>query len=411
MRITHISIIHRPFDSRIFAKQCTALAAAGHDVRLVVGGPPEEEVDGVRFHAIASDPGRPPARRQFSRFLRASVWAFRLRPSAFHLHDPHLIPLGLLLKLAGSRVVYDVHEHYPAHARTKLARHPVRGWLKACMWGVLEWGAVRTLDRFVCTSPAVAARFPRSRTIVVRNFPLDASFARASANGVYRPYGERPNTLVFHGVMAYVRGISDAMRAIELVPAELDCRLRLIGSFREPELARRAALAERIDFIPWQPFSEVLRELLAARAGLALFHRQPNHMDAIRSNKLFEYMAAGIPVIASDFPTWREIVVGTGCGLTVDPSDHAAIAAAIEHLLTHPEEAEAMGERGRAAVRERFNWDGEAARLLSLYRDLQDGHRSRSNGLPAGIRPHAPPPMPGPHAPSAGSARGAPEHR
>ena len=132
MRITHISIIHRPLDGRIFAKQCRALAAAGHDVHLIVGGAPEDEIDGVHFHTIA-DADRPPARRQLSRFLRASVWAFRLRLSTFHLHDPHLIPLGVLLKLAGSRVVYDVHEDYPAHARTKLVGHPVRGWIKARM--------------------------------------------------------------------------------------------------------------------------------------------------------------------------------------------------------------------------------------------------------------------------------------
>jgi glycosyltransferase involved in cell wall biosynthesis len=397
MRITHISIIHRTFDTRIFAKQCRALAAAGHEVHLIVGGAPEDEIDGVRLHTIASDGGRPPARRQLARFLRAAAWAFRLRPATFHLHDPHLIPLGLLLKLAGSRVVYDVHEDYPAHARTKLMGHPVRAWLKACMWELLEWVAARTLDRFVCTSPAVGARFPRARTTVVRNFPLHASFARASANGVFRPYAERPNTVVFHGVMSEGRGFWDLLDAIELVPGNLDCRVRLIGSFRQPELARSAALAERVDVIPWQPFPGVLRELFAARAGLALLHPHPNHFDAIRSNKLFEYMAAGIPVIASDLPSWREIVVGTGCGLVADPRDHAAVAAAIEYLLTHPEQAEAMGERGRTAVRERFNWEGEAVRLLSLYRDLQNGHRSRSDGLPAGARPHSTPPTPSRH--------------
>ena len=370
MRITHISIIHRPFDGRIFAKQCRALAAEGHDVNLVVGGAPNDDIDGVRFHTIAGDPSRPPARRQFSRFLRASVWAFRLRPSTFHLHDPHLIPLGVVLKLAGSRVVYDVHEDYPAHARTKLAAHPFRGWLKACMWEALERLAARTLDRFVCISPVIAERFPRSRTIVVGNFPLNETFASASANGVFRPYSERPRTILFHGMLSDVRGGWDLLQAIELVPAELDCRLRLVGAFKQPELERTAVQADRVEVIPWQPFDRVLRELFTARAGLALFHPQPNHMDPIGSNKLFEYMAAGLPVITSDLPSWRAIVTGTGCGLVADPRDPAAIAAAIEYLLTHPEEAEAMGQRGRAAVRDRFNWDGEGARLLSLYRGL-----------------------------------------
>jgi glycosyltransferase involved in cell wall biosynthesis len=370
MRITHISIIHRPFDGRIFAKQCRALAAAGHDVNLVVGGAPNDDIDGVRFHAIASHPERPPARRQLSRLLRASIQAFRLRPSTFHLHDPHLIPLGVLLKLTGSRVVYDVHENYPAHARTKLAGQPVRGWLKAAMWETLEWVAARSFDHFVCISPAIAARFPASRTTVVGNFPLRATFEHAVTNGVFMPYGKRPNTVLFHGSMSDVRGTWDLLRSIELVPPELNARLRLIGYFKEPVLAQAADDAESVDVIPWQPFSQILRELFTARAGFVLFHPQPNHMDPIGSNKLFEYMAAGVPVIASDLPRWREIVVGTGCGLVADPRDPTAIAAVIEYLLTHPEEAEAMGQRGRAAVRDRFNWDGEGARLLSLYREL-----------------------------------------
>jgi glycosyltransferase involved in cell wall biosynthesis len=376
MRITHISIVHMPFDTRIFAKQCRTLAAAGYDVHLVIGGVPDGDIDGVHLHAISRDPERPPARRQLSRLVRAAMWAFRLRPSTFVLHDPHLIPLGLLLKLGGSRVVYDVHEDFPGHARTKLAGRPVRRFFKTRMWGALEWAATRRLDHFVCAGPDIAARFPRSRTTVVHNFPLYARFARGSTNGVFRPYAERPNTVVFHGLMAKFRDPTNLLNAIQLLPVELDCRLRLIGSFREPELAHKAARAERVDVVPWQPFEGIVRELFAARAGLALFYDQPNHIEmATRSNKLFEYMAAGLPVIASDLPAWRKIVLGTGCGLVADPYDPEAIAAAIEHLLTNPNEAEAMGERGQAAVRERFNWEREAPLLVSLYRDLQKAER------------------------------------
>jgi glycosyltransferase involved in cell wall biosynthesis len=111
-------------------------------------------------------------------------------------------------------------------------------------------------------------------------------------------------------------------------------------------------------------------ELLRARIGLILFNPLPNHQDPVRSRKLFEYMAAGLPVVASDFPRWRELVCRVGCGLVVDPLDPAAIAAAIEHLLRHPGEAEEMGARGRAAVEARFNWRVEASNLLAFYRVL-----------------------------------------
>jgi len=116
-------------------------------------------------------------------------------------------------------------------------------------------------------------------------------------------------------------------------------------------------------------FEAVVEMLAEARLGLVLFHPRPNHLES-QPNKLFEYMAAGLPVVASSFPLWKEIVEGTRCGLVVDPLDPHAAANAIRWLLAHPEEAEAMGARGRQAVHDRFNWRREEATLLDCYARL-----------------------------------------
>jgi glycosyltransferase involved in cell wall biosynthesis len=102
------------------------------------------------------------------------------------------------------------------------------------------------------------------------------------------------------------------------------------------------------------------------RMGLALFHPVPNHTEA-QPNKLFEYMSAGIPVIASNFPLWRRVVEDTQCGLLVDPLDLKEITEAIQWLLEHPIEAEEMGKRRQEAIRKHFNWDNEANKLLVPY--------------------------------------------
>jgi glycosyltransferase involved in cell wall biosynthesis len=415
MRVTHVSIIHSAFDNRILQKQCTTLAAAGYDVHYLAGGRSERRIGGVRFLSLSDNGERPPARRQPPRLLRATRLAFKLRPSVYHLHDPHLIPLGLLLKLARQPVVYDVHEDYPAHAVTKLVGRPLRGRLKALMWRLLEAVARASFDGFVCASPALAEQFPAARTRVVSNFPVLERFA---ANGSSLPYRERGNTLIYSGTIMEIRGFRELLRAIELVPDDLDCRVRVLGGFRDPRLERAARALpvwDRFELCPWRPLPAVIPELLRARVGLALLHPLPNHTDAIRSNKLFEHMAAGIPTIASDLPRWREIVVGTGCGLVVDPLDARAIAEAIEYLLRHPEEAEEMGRRGREAVRERFNWRGDADRLLSFYRDLL-GEPTSPRRQPIAVRsdhadPRLPAPTHAPPAPSAGAASGPPGPR
>jgi glycosyltransferase involved in cell wall biosynthesis len=374
MRVAHISIIHKPLEPRILGRQCRELAAAGYDVHLVVGGAPAEEIHGVRLHSIAREWDRPSIGRQLMRLVRAARWAFRLRASVYHLHDPHLIPLGLVLKLRGARVVYDVHEDYPAYARVKHPDHPWRGRLKALVWVVLESLARHRFDAFICASPGLARRFPATRSVVVHNFPRHRDYAAASSSRAIRPYCERRNVLIYTGYMRGIRCFWEVTKALELLPDDLDCRLRAIGAFRPPELAARARELRawaRMEVLPWQPPEVVVREQFDARVGLDLRRPLPNNDDPIRSNKLFEFMATGIPVIVSDMPLWREIVCGIGCGLVVEPGDPAAIAAAIERLLRHPNEAEAMGRRGEAAVADAFNWGRDAPRLLSLYRALE----------------------------------------
>jgi glycosyltransferase involved in cell wall biosynthesis len=74
-----------------------------------------------------------------------------------------------------------------------------------------------------------------------------------------------------------------------------------------------------------------------------------------------------VPVVATDFPLWRQIIEGCNCGLLVDPPDGRNLGCAIEYLLTHPEEARQMGERGRAAVKDCYNWETEERQLLAFY--------------------------------------------
>lgn len=81
-------------------------------------------------------------------------------------------------------------------------------------------------------------------------------------------------------------------------------------------------------------------------------------------------MNVSLPVIASDIPSWQRIIKENQCGLCVDPLDPQEIAQAIEYLYTHPSEAKQMGENGRRALLTRYSWEGEAKKLLDLYRDL-----------------------------------------
>ena len=364
--IAHLTTVHSRTDTRIRLKQVATLSrglnAAVH-VYVQDGLGDETDAGGP----LIVDTGPPVT----NRLARMTVGAWRMyravrrtRPTVAHFHDPELIPVGLLLKLSGTKVVYDVHEDLPRQIASK---DWIPAWLRppiAAAAATIEWIGGRVFDAIVPATPAIAEHFPPSKIALVQNFPLPDELLEASPT----PYASRPPHVAYVGGIGVLRGLMEMIQALPLIDRE-EARLCMAGAFHhEANRIQAEALPgwSRVNFVGWADRMAVAELLGQTRAGLVLFHPAPNHTSA-QPNKLFEYMAAGLPLIASDFPLWRQIVDGVGCGLLVDPLDPAAIADAIQWVLDNPEEAQAMGERGRLAIQERYNWTIEGAKLIELY--------------------------------------------
>jgi glycosyltransferase involved in cell wall biosynthesis len=366
IKVVHLSSAHPPDDTRIFYKECRTLAQAGYEVVLIIPHDRDEVVNGVRIR------GMPKPTSRFVRMIGTvrEVYRAALEENAiiYHFHDAELIPVGIMLKNKGKKVIYDVHEDLPRQILTK-------PWIVPLLRRVVGVGALavenlcaRYFDRIVTVTSTIADRFPKNKTTIVHNYPILEEFAVTN----FKPYQERDPLVVYVGGITVIRGIKEMVKAVELIPAEWGVRLVLAGKFSPPVLEDDVSAMvgwSNVEYLGWQTRDEVADLLSKARIGLVLLHPTLNYMDAYPI-KLFEYMAAGIPVVASDFPLWRKIVSDIGCGLVVDPLDPQAIADAIQWLLAHPVEAELMGKRGQEAVIKKYNWNTEAQKLLGVYQSL-----------------------------------------
>lgn len=316
----------------------------------------------------------PRPRNRWSRLVRTSVQVYAAaraeRGELFHFHDPELLGVGLLLRWRGFQVIYDVHEDVPA---TMAYKYYIPAFLRPLCARVLdgvEKSAARRFSAVVVATPAIGDRFASvaRRVVLVQNFPRREELA--DLGGV--PYRLRQPQVAYLGVISEARGILQMVRAMGLLSQSLGARLQLAGAFSPASLRARASREagwDTVDELGVLSRADVGRLLGSAKVGLVLLHPERNYLVAY-ATKMFEYMAAGIPVIASDFPLWRRIVTQAGCGLLVDPLDPHQIKEAITYLLEHSEEAEAMGERGRQAIRDSFNWETEASKLIELYDSL-----------------------------------------
>lgn len=361
-RIVHLTSVHSRYDMRIFHKMCAALLNHGHDLTLIVADGKDGEVkSGVRIFDVGG------LKDRFDRILNAPKRVFakaaELNADLYHIHDPELIPIGLKLKRRGHCVIFDSHEDAPKQMLGKTYWNKGLLWVLSKCLAVYESWACAKLDGVIAATPFIRDKFLRinPKTMDINNFPLLQELEKNSS------WAEKRKEVCFIGVIAKIRGIQEMCEAMAYLKS--GARLNLVGTFCDPTIENQVkslsgwARINALGFLDRDGVREVLSRSIA---GLVTYLPLPNHIDA-QPSKMFEYMSAGIPVIASDFPLWREIINGNNCGLLVDPLDPAAISQAIDYLVENPKEAQRMGENGRRAVELRYNWESEEKKLLGFY--------------------------------------------
>lgn len=407
--LLHKSVEH---DSRV-RRAARALQVAGHDVTVVhlprVAGELGGELDGFRL-VSATPPGWVRRRIPFSAYRAVFLAAFvrelvRLRPDVVHAHDAAMLLPGYIgARLAGARLVYDSHELATG------VHYRERGW--AAFVGALERLLVPRCAAVVTVSGGIAARLRElygltEQPVVVRNIPdlgaeppaagprsgLDAEppeseqGPRAGPLGAPQPVpgplrarlciGDAP--LVLHqGALAPRRGCETAVRALALLPG--DVRLVFLGDAwpgyagEVERLAAELGLADRVHLLPSVPIAELLGHTRDADVGLSLLQGDSDNHRLALPNKVFEYVAAGVPVVVSDLPELRALVDRHAIGACCDPASPESLAAAIGDVLERRDElAPAVAAAGRS-----LTWTAESAKLTGLYARLAGDAEGRA---------------------------------
>lgn len=363
--VAHLSSAHPRDDIRIFHKECKSLVAAGHRVSLVIGDNLGDACkDGVYIYDVRKSAGRlSRVLDTTSRVLRRAV---SIDADIYHLHDPELLWVGLELKGRGKVVIFDSHEDVPVQLLNKPYLPPSVLRLLSWTYAAFERFVCGRLDGIIAATPFICRRFLEinPRTIDVCNYPILNEF-HPCAN-----WSGKADEVCYVGGLSPHRGIAEIVSAMALLPGTT--RLNLAGGFSEPSFRDEVCASPgwlRVNELGVVDRDGVSRVYERSLAGLVTLHPIPNYVDALPI-KMFEYMSAGLPVIASDFPLWRDIIAGNHCGLCVDPLDPGAIGEAVRSLVASPDRAQAMGENGRSAVISKYNWQNEETKLLEFYQGL-----------------------------------------
>jgi glycosyltransferase involved in cell wall biosynthesis len=365
--------VHPWDDTRIYNKMCRSLSTYGHSVTLLAPIEKFAVKHGVRVLPVKKAPNR------ILRMLIAShkilKIAWQIDADIYHFHDPELIFVGYILRKSGKKVVYDVHEDYSSSILSNDSIPKVLRKILSKLTCHTEQTLIPQLSGIVCATNGITEKLStfNSNVITVNNYPILSGLSPVQTteqgSSVNHPF-----RLIYAGSISKARGIVELVNAVGIVNQSDSCKLVLCGKYSPQDLESVVTNLpgyKHVEFLGQLSRSELQGELQQSQVGVVLFHPEPNHVES-QPNKLYEYMEAGLPVLASNFDMWKRFIEINNIGTVTNPLDPKQIAFSIIQIMANYNKFQRMGINGNRLVNQKYNWDVEKLKLVDIYTKLQN---------------------------------------
>ncbi|MBU0713402.1 glycosyltransferase [bacterium] len=363
-KIFMFSSVHRWDDTRIFHKEAISLAKR---YTIELHAPADftfRELNNVKVVGL-------PLWEKVSdrKEIRKEIWD-RIKKSdadIFHFHDPELIWIGIKIKFfKKKKVIYDVHENYSETIKTKYWIPTSARYISFILYRMIEVISEYIFDELILVIDD-HQRYFRKEHFIIKNFPILMHNDKKE---------QKIYDAIYLGSVSKERGIFEIISAAQLlVQKNLNIKIAIIGpidseihsdivkNIRDKQIDNNVILYGEMEF------RQALDYVNKSKIGLVTLLPHKNYLVSI-ATKMYEYMAFQIPIIASDFPSWRKIVSDTNCGICVNSKNPLEIANAIQYLLDNEEKSKQMGMNGYYAVMHKYNWLNEEKKLFELYDNI-----------------------------------------
>ena len=371
-KICILTTAHSPFDDRIYYREAVTLKKLGYDLSIIA--PYEKPMVTKEDINILNVPKFP---NRFYRFSKTgfNIYQLAMKQNAdiYHFHDPDLLPWMFLLQKKGKKVIYDVHEYNSKSIITKYwipkkLRNSISNFVD-----IIEKKFSSKFSGIITVNPHMAElfRLVNMNTVSVGNYPLNWFIEKCSTIKKFNL-----NNISYIGGLNKDRGyevIISTMKFLERNGIDLMCSITgQIDYMGIDDNFPRLKLGINENNIRWNGvvnFLEIPGYLSQSGIFWLPWINTPNN-ELGTPIKIFEYMAAGRPIVASSLSFVKKIIQEVGCGTLVIPNDTESNAKAILDLVMNPEIATEMGKRGRKSVEEKYNWSSQEIILKNFYESI-----------------------------------------